>query len=128
MRSDLKSYYERRYRTIPFIPWDDTSLIPMDDIYVPLTLHESKDKKWERATKKPFKNIVEIIAKHGQKEGREKPVKLIIQGNPGSGKSTTCYKLVYDWAKRDSVLADRYELVILLKARDFKPDEDLFKK
>ena len=41
-----------------------------------------------------------------------RPVRLLLEGKPGSGKSTYCQKLVYDWARGDNLQS--FDMVIIL--------------
>ena len=51
------------------------------------------------------------------------PRTVLIEGQPGMGKTTYCKKMVYDWASRKQETEDcfpRFETVLFLKCRDMK--------
>ena len=53
------------------------------------------------------------------------PRTVLIEGDPGMGKTTYCKKLVYDWATKKQAAEDcfpRFDLVLLLRCRDMKSD------
>ena len=53
------------------------------------------------------------------------PRTVLIEGEPGMGKTTYCKKLVYDWATGKPVADDcfpKFETVLLLKCRDIESD------
>ena len=52
------------------------------------------------------------------------PRTVLIEGEPGMGKTTYCKKLVYDWASGDQQedCFPRFEVVLFLKCRDMQSD------
>ena len=57
-------------------------------------------------------------------EDCQRPLVVLIEGEPGIGKTTYCQKLAYDWATRQGRQWDesfpRVEVLLLLKCRDIK--------
>ncbi len=49
-------------------------------------------------------------------EDLEKPFKILIDGDPGSGKSTLCRKIVHNWSKKK--MAQDFNLTVLVPLRD----------
>lgn len=45
------------------------------------------------------------------------PLRILIEGDPGFGKTETCEKLTYDWAK-DSEYMSHYSLVLYLETKE----------
>ena len=69
--------------------------------------------------------IVNMSAIFKPHEECPQPRTVLIEGEPGIGKTTYCKKLVYDWATGKPVADDcfpKFETVQLLKCRDIKSD------
>ena len=67
-------------------------------------------------------NMSAIFKPH---EECQQPRTVLIEGEPGMGKTTYCKKLVYDWATGKPVADDcfpKFQTVLLLKCRDIKSD------
>ena len=63
-------------------------------------------------------------------EGCENPKKVLIEGDPGMGKTTYCNKLAYDWASMAPEAGDcfpNFKMVLLLRCRDMSSDSNLHK-
>ena len=68
----------------------------------------------------------EIFQPH---EECEQPKKVLIEGNPGMGKTTYCNKIAYDWATKKHKAEDcftEFWVVLLLKCRDVEMESDLW--
>ena len=79
-------------------------------------------RKKERGTKTDSTvNMLEIFKPH---EECSQPRKVLIEGQPGMGKTTYCNKVAYDWARncksRDSF--PDVQVLLLLKCRDINSD------
>ena len=76
----------------------------------------------ERGTKTDSAvNILEIFKPHKE---CSQPRKILIEGQPGMGKTTYCNKVAYDWAKNckaEDSFPD-FQVVLLLKCRDINSD------
>lgn len=60
----------------------------------------------------------EIFKPYEEKSTEAK--RVLIEGNPGVGKTMYCSKIAYDWATRDSTSGDwfsKFQVVLLLKCR-----------
>lgn len=49
---------------------------------------------------------------------RGRPYRVLIEGNPGYGKTTLTLKMASDWAARKEYI-DKFHLVFLIPLRDF---------
>ena len=66
--------------------------------------------------------MCDIFKPHGE---CTQPRTVLIEGNPGMGKTTYCNKLAYDWATNKNELegcVQKFQVVLLLKCRDIKSD------
>ena len=79
-------------------------------------------RKKERGTKTDSTvNMLEIFKPH---EECSQPRKVLIEGQPGMGKTTYCNKVAYDWA-RNCKSGDSFpdvQVLLLLKCRDINSD------
>ena len=65
-------------------------------------------------------NMSDIFKPH---EKCPQPRKVLIGGKPGTGKTTYCSKLAYDWATEEGeVYFPKFQVVLLLKCRDINSD------
>ena len=65
-------------------------------------------------------NMTAIFKAH---EGCQKPRTVLIEGDPGMGKTTYCQKLAYDWANRREEWDESFpeiELLLLLRCHDIE--------
>ena len=101
------------------LPWNNTLQLQLDDTYTRL--------KFLSRRKRDF--ILENLAIDTDEifefdKGEDSMV--LIEGSPGIGKTTICLYLANDWASKrfaeNSQLNSKFELVLLLKCRDFEGD------
>ena len=87
----------------------------LKDVYTKLTVVKRKNCGWEKTNK-----IVE--PSHMFDEDEESvPRIILIEGSPGTGKTTLSLKLAYDWAMGQMPETfPEVELVLLIKCRDMK--------
>ena len=86
----------------------------------------SREKKARAAAEQRVVETTEIFKPH---EECKQPRKVLIEGNPGMGKTTYCNKVAYDWAintKNEGDCFSEFEMVLLLKCRDVEIDSDLW--
>ena len=79
-------------------------------------------RKKERGTKTD--SIVKMLEIFKPHEECSQPKKVLIEGQPGMGKTTYCNKVAYDWAKNCKA-EDSFpdvQLLLLLKCRDINSD------
>ena len=87
----------------------------LKDVYTKLTVVKRKKCGWEKTNK-----IVEPSDIFDEDE-ESNPRIILIEGSPGTGKTTLSLKLAYDWAMGQ--MPDEFpevELVLLIKCRDMK--------
>ncbi|PFX11980.1 Baculoviral IAP repeat-containing protein 1g [Stylophora pistillata] len=96
------------------VPWNDSSSIPIDEIYTPLS--------WVRDERTPSGARQEELEDYtdmfkGNKHHR-KPTRMLVYGRPGIGKSTFCKKIAYDWSKALKEILMKFYIFLLIKLRD----------
>lgn len=67
-------------------------------------------------------NMTAIFKKHAK---CQRPRRVLIEGDPGMGKSTYCQKLAYDWAIKQEESDSSFpeiEVLLLLKCSEIKSD------
>ena len=115
----LEGEYIRRSNLKPL--WDSRIQLPIDEVYTRLQI------KWRR--KACFKlteeevHIYEIFKPAG--EGEKGARMVLVEGNPGIGKTTFCLKIARDWAKKLVPVEfhfPMFELLFLLKCCDIHED------
>ena len=95
----------------PF-PWCDLEL---NDIFTRPTI--VRRDKTRRSAVEQVTSITGVFKPHS---GCSKPRTVLIEGEPGMGKTTYCQKVVYDWAngKETDASFPKIKLVLLLKCHD----------
>ena len=95
----------------PF-PWCDLEL---NDIFTRPTI--VRQDKTRRTAAEQVTSITGVFKPHN---GCSKPRTVLIEGEPGMGKTTYCQKVVYDWANGQETDASfpKVKLVLLLKCHD----------
>ena len=86
----------------------------------------SREKKARATAEQRVVETTEIFNPH---EECKQPRKVLIEGNPGMGKTTYCNKVAYDWAiniKNEGDCFPEFEMVLLLKCRDVEIGVDLW--
>ena len=87
----------------------------LEDVYTRLTVVKRRKCGWEKTDK-----FVELSDMFDEDE-ESSPRIILIEGSPGTGKTTLSLKLAYDWAMGQ--MPDKFpevELVLLIKCRDMK--------
>ena len=87
----------------------------LKDVYTKLTVVKREKNGWKKTNK-----IVEPSDMFDEDE-ESNPRIILIEGSPGTGKTTLSLKLAYDWAM--GLMPDKFpevELVLLIKCRDMK--------
>ena len=115
---DIRRLYEKRKGWLKPFPWNE-ELFHLDNIYTRLKM---VSRKKERGVKTDsVVNMLEIFKPH---EECSQPRKVLIEGQPGMGKTSYCNKVAYDWAKNckaENSFPD-VQVLLLLKCRDINSD------
>ena len=119
-------YRTREQRLLP-VPWLDEFSFHLNDIFTRLKV-VGKEKTQGAFTVditdmtaifKPIKEMEDGIWKE------KKPRTVLIEGDPGMGKTTYCQKLAYDWATKQDEWDPSFpdiEVLLLLKCYEIKSD------
>ena len=110
-------YKTREDRLLP-VPWCEDFSFHLNDIFTRLRI-VNKEKTRGTLTEE-ITNMTAIFKAH---EGCQKPRTVLIEGDPGMGKTTYCQKLAYDWASRQEEWDESFpeiELLLMVKCHDVK--------
>ena len=102
----------------PFLWCEDDLQLKLSKIFTRLQIF-SKEKERARLTDKVFK-MTDAFMPH---EECEEPRVVLIEGQPGMGKTTYCQKLAYDWSVgyiSAEACFPQVKMLLLLKCRDMK--------
>ena len=104
----------------PF-PWcEDELQMELSNIFTRLKII-SKKKERARLTH-DIVNMTDVFKPHKE---CDKPRVVLIEGQPGMGKTTYCQKLAHDWSVEDiapEASFPKVDMLLLLKCRDMKTD------
>ena len=102
------------------LPWCEEFSFQIEDIFTRLRI-VAKEKTSGIVTSKEVTSMTSIFTPH---EGCEQPLIVLIEGEPGIGKTTYCQKLAYDWASKQCHEWDesfpRIKVLLLLRCREIK--------
>ncbi|XP_067042145.1 NLR family CARD domain-containing protein 3-like [Acropora muricata] len=116
---EIRQIYQKCEGVIFPVPWCD-EYFRIEDIFTRLSL-VSEEKTRGIATTKEVTNMTSIFTPH---ECCEQPLTVLIEGEPGMGKTTYCQKLAFDWASKQCGEWDesfpRIDVVLLLRCRGIK--------
>ena len=113
--SIIRQLYEDREGWLAPFPWSEEFQFSLDNIFTRLKFVTRKKELGLKAD--AGVNMFQIFQPHKE---CSQPRRVLIEGQPGMGKSTYCHKIAYDWAKKrkgDESFPDVI-LVLLLKCRD----------
>ncbi|KAM7425284.1 hypothetical protein ABFA07_023268 [Porites harrisoni] len=115
----IRQLYKRREgRLVPF-PWCDDLNFNLNDIFTRLKI-VNKEKTRGTLTDDEITNMTAIFRPHPD---CPKPRILLIEGEPGMGKTTYSQKLAYDWANKQDEWDTSFpsiEVLLLLRCNDVK--------
>ena len=105
-------------RLSPF-PWCEDFNFDINDIFTGPTI--VRQDKTRRTAAEQVTSITGVFKPHS---GISKPRTVLIEGEPGMGKTTYCQKVAYDWANSQETDPSfpKIKLVLLLKCHDLSGD------
>ena len=115
----LRAEYERRAKLKP-LSWLNTMQLPLKNVYTRLKIISRR--KADFQVENEELGMYHIFQALGESED----VKMTLaEGSPGTGKTTFCLKLAYDWARGEmptNCSFPKFEIVLLLKCRYINGD------
>ena len=112
-------YKTREQRLLP-VPWCEDFSFHLNEIFTRLKI-VSKEKTRGVLTD-DITNMTAIFKEHSE---CETPRTVLIEGDPGIGKSTYCQKLAYDWATKQKDFNPSFpdiDVLLLLKCHEIRSD------
>ncbi|XP_068700679.1 protein NLRC3-like isoform X2 [Montipora foliosa] len=116
----VRQLYSTREKIIFPVPWLDDFSFHLDDVFTKLKIL-GKEKTRGTLTDE-ITNMTAIFRGH---KDCAKPWTVLIEGDPGMGKTTYCQKLAYDWAMKREEWDKSFpeiDVLLLLRCRDIKTD------
>ena len=114
----IRQLYTIREGSVQPVPWCEDFNFHLDEIFTRLRII-NKDKT--RGTlSEEITNMTAIFKAH---EKCLKPRTVLIEGDPGMGKTTYCQKLAYDWANRQGEWDESFpeiEVLLLLRCHEIE--------
>ena len=116
----IRQVYQKCEGVIVPIPWCERFSFQIENIFTRLSIVE-KEKTRGIATTKEVTNMTGIFTPH---DCCKQPLIVLIEGEPGMGKTTYCQKLVFDWASKQCREWDetfpRIDVLLFLRCRGIK--------
>ena len=111
----IRQLYITREGRLSLFPWCEEFNFSLNEIFTRLKI-VNRDKT-RRMTTEEIASMTEIFKPHKE---CSKPRTVLIEGEPGMGKTTYCQKLAYDWAEGQEMHATfpDIKLLLLLKCRE----------
>ena len=111
----IRQLYEDREGWLAPLPWCEEHLFNIDNIFTRLKFVKKRKEGGTKAS-----HVVDMFKIFQPHEECSQPRRVLIEGQPGMGKTTFSHKIAYDWAKKrkggDSF--PEVQIVLLLKCRD----------
>ncbi|XP_044177997.1 nucleotide-binding oligomerization domain-containing protein 2-like isoform X1 [Acropora millepora] len=115
----IQQIYAKREGVILPVPWCDSFSFQLENIFTRLRI-VAKEKTRGKTTKE-VTSMTSIFRPH---QDCQQPLVVLIEGEPGIGKTSYCQKLAYDWATRQGCEWDesfpRVEVLLLLRCREIE--------
>ena len=115
----IQQIYAKREGVILPVPWCDSFSFQLENIFTRLRI-VAKGKTCGKVTNE-VTSMTSIFTPH---EDCQQPLVVLLEGEPGMGKTTYCRKLAYDWATRQGRKWDesfpRVEVLLLLRCREIE--------
>ena len=115
----IRQLYKRREGWLVPFPWCDDLNFNLNEIFTRLKIL-NKEKTRGTLTDDEITNMTAIFRPHPD---RPKPRILLIEGEPGMGKTTYSQKLAYDWENKQDEWDTSFpsiEVLLLLRCNDVK--------
>ncbi|XP_068753915.1 protein NLRC3-like isoform X2 [Montipora capricornis] len=113
----IRQIYQTNEGVVFPVPWNEGFSFQLENIFTRLKIVPKEKTRGTLA--KEITNMTSIFASH---EDCQHPRVLLIEGEPGMGKTTYCQKLAYDWATKQDHKWDesfpRVEVLLLLRCRE----------
>ena len=114
----IRQLYKIREGSVLPVPWCEDFSFHLDELFTRLRI--INEEKTRGTLSQEITNMTAIFKAH---EGCLKPRTVLIEGDPGMGKTTYCQKLAYDWANRQGEWDESFseiELLLLLRCHDIE--------
>ena len=116
----IRQLYKTRERRLLPVPWLNEFSFHINDIFTRLKILGKE--KTQGVLTDNITNITAIFKAHAE---CQRPRTVLIEGDPGMGKTTYCQKLAYDWATKQNEWDPSFpeiEVLLLLKCHEIKSD------
>ena len=117
---EIRRVYQKCEGVILPIPWCDEFNFQIEDIFTRLRI-VAKERTRGIATTEEVANMTRIFT---PRRYCKQPQIVLIEGEPGMGKTTYCQKLVYDWASKQcgkwNAFFPKIDVLLLLRCRGIK--------
>ena len=116
---EIRQLYQSREGNLAPFAWCDYPNFNMNDIFTRLKI-VNREKTRGTLTDDEITNMTAIFRPHPK---GQKPRKVLIEGDPGMGKTTYLQKLAYDWANKQNgwdASFPEVEVLLLLRCNDMK--------
>eukprot|EP00058_Branchiostoma_floridae_P005281 XP_002590769.1 hypothetical protein BRAFLDRAFT_78183 [Branchiostoma floridae] len=117
----LKLHYEKEMGQLHPLAWNQDFMMKTDDIFTDVDLL-LQSPQGGTVNRKPLSSVTEALV------GRSDcpcPRRVLIEGQPGIGKTTTLFKLVVDWARGDNKALSEFDLVFCVALRKVAEPQSL---
>ena len=115
----IQQIYGKREGVILPVPWCEEFTFKLENIFTRLRIVAKEMTRGE--VTKEITSMTSIFTPH---EDCKQPLVVLIEGEPGMGKTTYCQKLAYDWATKQDGEWDksfpRIEVLLLLRCREIQ--------
>ncbi|XP_068699941.1 protein NLRC3-like isoform X2 [Montipora foliosa] len=113
----IRQIYQTNEGVVLPVPWNEGFSFQLENIFTRLKIVPKEKTRGTLA--KEITNMTSIFTSH---EECQHPRVVLIEGEPGMGKTTYCQKLAYDWATKQHHKWDesfpKVEVLLLLRCRD----------
>ena len=116
----IRQLYKTRERRLLPVPWLDEFSFHINDIFTRLKILVKE--KTQGVLTDDITNMTAIFEPHAE---CQRPRTVLIEGDPGMGKTTYCQKLAYDWATKQNKWDPSFpeiEVLLLLRCHEIKSD------